>query len=149
MKLIRYTTTPDLRTWSPFYRLSPWQDFLDTALDLSGNRAPAWNPALDVHENEQAVTVTLEVAGMKKEDFEISLQEDTLTIGGRRELQKPEATSESIRNERSSGEFLRTITLPCAVKTNEVEAGYKDGLLTVTLPKAEEWRPRKIEVKLN
>jgi HSP20 family molecular chaperone IbpA len=78
MKLIQYTT-PTLTAWTPFNRLAPFQDLLDSAFD-SNSRNATRVPPMDVHENEDAVTVSLELGGMKKEDFEISLEDDTLMV---------------------------------------------------------------------
>jgi HSP20 family protein len=91
--------------------------------------------------------VKVELAGMKKEDFDLSLEDDTLTVSGQR---KAETTSgESFRSERFFGSFSRTVTLPSAVEADKVKATYQDGILTVVLPKAEEAKPKKIEVHLN
>jgi HSP20 family protein len=93
--------------------------------------------------------VQVELAGMKKEDFDISLQDDMLTISGERKSESEKREGESFRSERSFGAFSRSITLPSPVKAEEVKATYEDGVLTVTLPKAEEAKPKKIQVNLN
>ena len=95
------------------------------------------------------ITVQVELAGMKKEDFDISLQDDVLTISGERKSESEKREGESFRSERSFGAFSRSVTLPSAVKADEVKATYEDGVLTVTLPKAEEAKPKKIQVNLN
>lgn len=148
MKLIQYTT-PTLGSWSPFQRLTPFQDLLESALELAGAPSASWSPPLDVFENDEAVTVRLELGGMKKEDFDISLEDDTLTISGRRDWKTEDRRGESFRSELFRGAFRRAITLPCPVKADSVKATYTDGILEVELPKAEEAKPRKIEVKLN
>ena len=85
---------------------------------------------------------------MRKEDIEISLQDGTLTISGER---KDEADQENgaTRTERFTGKFRRSITLPTRVDANKVSATYKDGILTVTLPKAEEAKPKQIQVNFS
>jgi HSP20 family protein len=148
MKLIRYNT-PTLGNWSPFQRLSPFQDLLESAIELAGADPTPWSPPLDVFENDDAITVRFELGGMKKEDFDISLEDDTLTLSGRREWKTEDRRGESFRSELFRGSFRRAITLPCPVKTDQVKASYTDGVLEVELPKAEEAKPRKIEVKLN
>jgi HSP20 family protein len=147
MSIIRYKTpeTP----WSSFGRLSSLQEFLDSAFQLAGpvrGSSFGWSPGLDVYEDADNVTVQLELAGVKKEDFEISLHEDVLTVAGERKAEKREG--ESYRSERAFGAFSRSVTLPGPVKAGEVKATYQDGVLTVTLPKAEEAKPRKIQVEL-
>ncbi len=146
MSIIR---TPLATTWSPFDRLAPWRDLLESAFALSGPSGGSWAPPLDVYEDGDKVTVAVELAGMKKEDFDISLEDDSLTISGRRSAENADRRGESFRSERFFGSFSRTVTLPATVESDAVSATYQDGILTVTLPKAEEAKPRKIEVKLN
>jgi len=148
MKLIQYTT-PTLGSWSPFHRLTPFQDLLESAMELAGAGQACGSPPLDVFENDDAITVRLELGGMKKEDFDISLEDDTLTLSGRREWKTEDRRGESFRSELFRGAFQRAITLPCPVKADAVKATYTDGILEIELPKAEEAKPRKIEVKLN
>jgi HSP20 family protein len=147
MNIIRYKN-PQLASWPRFDRFSSLRDIFDSAFQLPGYSA-GWTPALDVFEDEEKMSVQLEVPGMKKEDFEISLHEDVLTISGER---KPEAEThegESFRSERVFGAFSRSITLPSPVRDDAVKAAYQDGILTVMLPKAEEAKPKKIQVNLN
>src|SRR5258705_11225490 len=101
MSIIRYKT-PELPTWSPFDRLSSLRDLLDSAFQLASSAPEStsgWVPALDVFEDEDRITVQVELAGMKKEDFDISLQDDMLTISGERksESEKREGDSFSIQ----------------------------------------------------
>jgi HSP20 family protein len=151
MSIIRYRA-PELATWSPFNRLSSLRDLLDSAFQLASS-APdfgaGWAPALDVFEDDSQITVQLEAAGMKKEDFDISLTDGVLTVSGERKFQSEQREGESLRSERSFGAFSRSITLPSAVNAEGVKATYEDGVLTVTLPKAEEAKPKKIQVELN
>lgn len=148
MSIIRYKT-PELTPWSSFDRLSSLREFLDSAFQLAGSTRGSsfgWSPALDVYDDADKVTVQLELAGVKKEDFEISLNDDILTISGKRDAGE-RREGERYRNERSFGSFGRSVTLPGPVKAGEVKAVYEDGVLTVTLPKAEEAKPRKIQVE--
>lgn len=151
MNIIRYNT-PSLTPWSSFDRLSSLRDLLDSAFQLAGVNAEAgsrWAPSLDVFQDDDAVTVKLELAGMKKEDFDISLQDDILTISGERKSERESGEGESFRSERVFGAFRRTVTLPAPVKSDAVKATYEEGVLTVTLPKAEEAKPKKIAISLN
>jgi HSP20 family protein len=108
-----------------------------------------WGPALDVYEDKDNVTVKVEIPGMKKEEIEISLHEGTLTLSGERknEAKGNYGDAQAIRTERFAGRFSRSITLPADVNAEAVKATYKDGLLTVVLPKAEESKPKQIEIK--
>jgi len=149
MNLINYRN-PELSAWSSFDRLSSLRDLLDSAFQLAGSPArSAWAPALDVFEDDEKVTVQVELAGVKKEDFDISLHDGVLTVSGQRKSESEKSEGESFRSERVFGSFSRSVTLPSPVKADAVKAAYQDGVLTVTLPKAEEAKPRKIQVELN
>lgn len=151
MKIINYRPI-NREAWSSFDRLHSLRDLFDSAFALA-SQAPGlprtWAPPLDVSEDENQILVELELAGLKKEDFDISLQNDTLTISGERRQAAEKQEGESFRSERFFGEFRRTLTLPSAVNPGAVTATYQDGVLRVVLPKAEEAKPRKIEVNLN
>ena len=158
MSLIRYQT-PSSAMWPSLNRWASLRDDLDTLLDLpflSGGARQAqlfngWTPALDLYQNNDNVVAVVELPGMRKEDIEISLQDGTLTIGGERKSETGDNGNgeNAARTERFSGKFRRSITLPTRVDANKVNATYKDGLLTVTLPKAEEAKPKQIQVNVS
>jgi HSP20 family protein len=108
-----------------------------------------WAPALDVYEDSDNLIVRAEIPGMKKEDIEISFQGGVLTISGERRTEKKVEDSQLAREERFFGRFTRSVSLQKQVNPANVKATYKDGILTVTLPKAEEAKPRQIEVQGN
>jgi len=108
-----------------------------------------WSPALDVHDDKEAFTVTLEAPGLKKENFEISYHDGVLSIAGERKQVEEAKEKNYFRRERLFGRFTRSVSLPTAVNPGAVTANYKDGVLTVTLPKAEEAKPKQIEVNVN
>lgn len=108
-----------------------------------------WSPALDVHDDKDAFTVTLEAPGLKKEAFEISYHDGVLSIAGERKQDKETEGKNYFRRERLFGRFTRSISLPADVKSEQIAATYKDGILTVRLPKAEEAKPKQIEVNVN
>lgn len=154
MSLIRYQT-PSSVMWPSLNRWANLRDDLDTLLDLpfwngSGRQAQlfsGWTPALDLYQNNDNVVALVELPGMRKEEIEISLHDGTLTIAGER---KEETGHDgATRTERFTGKFRRTITLPTRVDANKVSATYKDGILTVTLPKAEEAKPKQIQVNVS
>jgi len=105
-----------------------------------------WTPAVDLYEDKDSLIVQVEVPGMKKEEIEVSLHDGVLTIGGERREEKPAEGNDGYRAERLYGRFQRAITLPKPVDSANVKAAYKDGILTVTLPKSEEAKPRQISI---
>jgi HSP20 family protein len=118
---------------------------------IGGTRAPAtagaFAPALDVEETEDGFTLFVELPGVAPENVDLTLEENVLTISGERAFYD-ERTAESFRRvERSFGRFHRAIRLPDRVNGAGVEADYHDGLLTIRVPKAEEAKPRRIEVR--
>ena len=151
MELTRYQS-PHLSQWPSLDRWSNLREELDSLLDLpflaNSHRQDlftGWSPALDLYQNNDNVVAVLELAGMRKEDIEISLHDGMLTISGERK--RSSANGEKAeRTERYVGSFRRTVSLPVQVDANKVSATYRDGILTVTLPKAEEAKPKRIEV---
>lgn len=129
-----------------FGRLANLQDELDR---LFGSPSGVWAPALDVREDKDNYIFRTELPGLKREDIEVSLQDGALVISGERKLEKVEEGVEVHRQERYYGKFQRALTLPEPVAADKVQAEYKDGVLTVTLPKSEEARPKKIDVSVN
>jgi HSP20 family protein len=124
-----------------FFELPFWEN-----LGRPGQLFSGWSPALDVYHNNDNVIAVIELPGMGKEDIEISLHDGTLTIAGER-VNKSRNGEKAERTERYVGKFRRSITLPARVDANKVSAIYRDGILTVTLPKAEEAKPKQIQVR--
>ncbi|MGI8431709.1 MAG: Hsp20/alpha crystallin family protein [Chthoniobacterales bacterium] len=154
MSLIRYQS-PELSTWPSFDRWANLRDEMNSLFELplasaSGRQAQlfnGWNPALDLYQDADNVSAVVELPGMRKEDIEISLHDGTLTVAGERQS-APGEDEKAERTERFSGKFRRSVTLPTRIDAGKVSATYKDGILTVTLPKAEEAKPKKIEVSV-
>jgi HSP20 family protein len=110
-----------------------------------GQLFTGWSPALDLYQNSENVVTIVELPGMRTEDIEISLHDGTLTISGERKRETSNG-ERAERTERYIGKFRRSIMLPTHVDANKVSAVYRDGILTVTLPKAEEAKPKQIPV---
>ena len=151
MKLARFQR-PDLWNWSTFDQLTNIRDeinrLFESPLENGGSSVfNSWAPALDVYEDNENVIVRAELPGMKKEDIDISLHDNVITVSGERKNEKKYEGGRTSREERFFGRFTRSITLPKQVNANGVKASYKDGLLTVTLPKAEEAKPRQIQIQ--
>lgn len=119
----------------------------DTA-DTTTAFTSAWIPAVDIAERENDFVVRMELPGVAKEDVRITMQEHILTIRGEKKQEKESKGSEFHRTERSYGSFQRSFTLPASVKSGEIDASFSDGVLHVTLPKAEESKPKQIDVKV-
>lgn len=146
---------PETSQWTPFQHLSNLREEIDrlfgSPLFPLTSTQPffgGWSPAIDLFEDKDTLTFRAELPGMKKGEIEISLHEGALTVSGERKLDDATlAEAEAHRSERFSGRFQRSITLPIAVDADKVKATYRDGILTVILPKAEEARPKQIQVK--
>lgn len=153
MSLIRYSA-PSLSNWSAFDRLSSLQDEVNRLFDFSypsrdSGLFSGWSPALDLYDEKDNVVAVLEVPGMKKDDFEIGLHDGVLTVSGERKHEFEDKDGKTFRSERYFGKFQRSVSLPIRVDSGKVSASYKDGILTITLPKAEEAKPRRIEVSVS
>lgn len=156
MSIIRYQS-PELSSWSPFERLSTLREEMNRLFDSSFPGAglgestlfSGWSPALDVFQSNDAVTVRVELPGLRKEDIDISLEKGVLSISGERRHEEKVEEGESFRSERYFGRFHRSVAIPTEVEADKVKASYTDGLLTVTLPKAEEAKPKQIDVNVS
>jgi HSP20 family protein len=153
MDLIRYQA-PELTPWSAADRWSNLRDELNSFFELpvwssfarAGQLFTGWSPALDLYQSNDNVIALVELPGMRKEDIEISLHDGTLTISGERKRENSSNDDKAERTERYVGTFRRSIALPTRVDAGKVSATYRDGILTVTLPKAEEVKPKQIQV---
>lgn len=137
----------------PFFGIRSLQEemnrlFSDYFGQTAETRVPAISPAVDMLETKDSVTVKVELPGIKKEDVEISLKDELLTIRGEKKEEKEEKGENRYYIERSYGSFSRTLTLPSRVKADKVKANYKDGVLEIVLPKVEEEKTKEIQVKV-
>jgi len=153
MSLIRYQF-PQVSNWTSFDRLASLRDEVDRLFDFSwpsrdSGLFSGWSPALDVFDDKDNLVVKAELPGLKKEEINLSLHDGVLTISGERKLESERKEGESFRSERYFGKFQRSVTLPTAVDSTKVNATYKDGVLTVELPKAEEAKPKQIAVSVS
>ncbi len=154
MNLTRWQR-PELSVWPGFGRLSDLRDEIDrlfetplAALTRTSQLLGGWAPAFDMHEDKDNIVVKVEVPGMKKEDIDISLHDGSLSIAGERKTEQKVEDTEVCRAERFFGRFQRTVVLPATVDADKVKAQYKDGVLTITLPKVEEAKPKQIDVQV-
>jgi HSP20 family protein len=153
MNLIRYQA-PESAPWPALDRWSNLRDELNSFFDMpfwsgfgrTGQLFTGWSPALDLYESGDHLVAAVELPGMRKEDIDISLHDGTLTISGERKSESNKNGETAQRTERYVGTFRRSIALPTRVDAGKVSATYQDGILRVTLPKAEEAKPKQIHV---
>lgn len=107
-----------------------------------------WTPACDIYETENELTVKMELPEVKKENVHVMVDNNVLTLRGERKLEDEIERENYHRIERSYGEFMRSFTLPTFVNTKAITADFKEGVLTVKLPKNPEALPKQIEVKV-
>jgi HSP20 family protein len=140
-----------ISTWPTLSRLTDLRDEFDRLFEAPLARTSeflGWAPAFDVYEEKDNFVVKAELPGMKKEDISVSLHDGNLIISGERKNETKGEGAEVYRAERYVGKFQRSVSLPAQVTAGKVTAEYKDGILTVTLPKSEEAKPKQIEVQV-
>lgn len=152
-------TTRMSRGLEPIFRRDPFralQQEMDDMLsrfsrDWDGGEWPAQGtvPSLDLSEVDNALEIRMDLPGIKPEDVDIEFSGNTIRISGKRSEEKEEKGRTFHRVERTSGSFSRMVTLPCSVREDQITAECHDGVLTVTLPKTEEAKSRKIKVSGN
>ena len=145
--------------WDPFQDLRSAQDemaqmspMLAHALGLhaqpqGSDRATAWTPALDISERKDAYLVNVELPGLKPEDLDITMEDGLLTIQGERQFTSESSEQQFHRVERRYGAFRRSITLPAHVMAEGIQASFEDGVLQILVPKAEEAKAKRIQVR--
>ena len=146
-----------LLRWEPFTGLNKFHfrinDFFDENLGEPQARPTSnsgvWYPPVDIMESKDSYLLRAELPGMKKEDFTLELKDETLTLSGER---KSEEAADGVRYhsvERVAGKFTRSFFLPQTVKHDGIQATYRDGVLEIRVPKAEEAKPRQISINVN
>ncbi|MDB4972763.1 MAG: hsp [Myxococcaceae bacterium] len=137
-----------LSIWDSFADLPRIQREFERSFTGSRNRVAEFAPAVDVQEDSESVSLSAELPGVKREDIEIQLDGNVLTLRGERKLEQREEQGRRFhRVERSYGTFARQFHLPTNIDSTQIEAQLTDGVLTVRLPKKQEQKPRKIEVR--
>ena len=121
--------------------------FFNESLPGFGQEFSGWAPEVDVEETADTIIIRADLPGMDKKDISISVENRELTIRGERKNEVDEGKSNFHRVERTYGSFRRSFSLPARVQADKVEASYQDGVLEVSVPKAEEVKPKAIEIK--
>lgn len=135
-------TTAYLTTREPMFRL--FDSFFNT--DVQGEETRAWVPPVDIQETPDAYLFHAELPGMTKEDIHITLENNVLRVSGERKFEKDVKKESFHRVERTYGTFSRTFSLPTQVEAEKVLAAFENGILTITVPKAEQAKPRRIAI---
>jgi len=147
----------ELVRWEPFEGLNRLHNHINDLFDQRVGRARAlpavaagvWLPPVDIVESKDAYLIRAELPGMKREDFNLEVNDGTLTLSGER---KSEALTDGVeyhRSERVNGKFARSFYLPRTVKQDGIKASYQDGILEIQVPKAEEAKPKQIAISVH
>jgi HSP20 family protein len=145
-----------MRALTPWTGMTSLRREMDRLFDRFLDFGPAWEglevagewaPKVDLSETKDAYVVRAEIPGVEQKDIQVSLQDQVLTIKGEKAKEKEEKDEHYHRVERSYGAFARSMRLPAAVEASKVTAGFKDGVLTVTLPKTPAAKGTTIPIK--
>ena len=156
MAMERWRPFGSVDRWEPFRNLVDIQGEVNRLFDSVAGRpmagAPAagrsWMPAVDMHETKDDLVLRVEVPGVREKDVAVSITGDLLTVRGERRWEDESKDQKFLHVERVYGQFERMIQLPMAVQTDKVKASYREGVLEIKLPKAEELKPREIKIEI-
>ena len=141
--------------YDPFRDLRSLQDEVNRlftgnvgrTFDDEGIARGSWQPSVDIYENKDQIVLEAELPGMNREDFDLSIENNVITLRGERRFEKKEDTDNYHRVERAYGSFTRSFTMPNTITGEGATADYRNGVLRVTIPKREDTKARRIEVK--
>lgn len=143
--------------WDPFRELSALQERMNRLFSDVRTRPVwaeeeitqgSWVPPVDVYETADSIVLKAELPGIGKEDINVEVKDNTLTLRGEKKIEKEVKEENYYRAERSYGTFQRAFTLPSTVQADKVKAKFKDGVLEISLPKIEEAKPKQIKVEV-
>jgi len=145
MAIVRWNPRSELDWFGrdPFFRR-----FFELAEEDLGGNDRTWHPLMDLVEEKDRLEVRLELPGIDPKDVQIQLQGDTLTVQGERKLDQENGAGKFLKREQVYGTFARSLQLPYRVQSDKVRAAYRNGVMTITLPKAEEHVGRQIPVEV-
>jgi len=130
--------------WDPFQDLFPASRRFQPLAD----NAATWTPAVDIFEKGDDLVIRAEVPGVERDAFDVKVEDNTLTLSGERVRESETDDTQAFRRERVYGKFVRSFSLPKTVDSTSIAAIYKDGVLEISIPKAAEAKPRKIDIKV-
>jgi len=158
MTLIRWNPVREFASWHPanelFTDVNQMQKVFDRFIDhwrggsAGDTSLSALMPVVDVVERENSFDIQLELPGVSKEDVRITVNNGVLTVKGEKHAEEEKKGDNYYRMERAYGTFQRSFTLPTSVSSDKIEASYDNGVLHISLPKAEEAKPKEIQVKV-
>jgi HSP20 family protein len=141
--------------WDPFRNISTLQEQVNRLLESSvnagrteGGTLTSWAPAVDIYETENELVIKADVPDMNEKDLDIRVENNMLTIRGERKFEQKVKEENYLRIERTYGAFSRSFALPNTVNTEGIKAEYKNGVLTVDLPKRAEAKPKQVKVNV-
>lgn len=137
-----------VRSLVPTKELNNFDNFFNSFFDESKIAERNWSPSTDVVEDENNYELHFELPGLNKEDVSIKVEKNVLFVSGERKNESEEKTKNYHRIERSYGKFSRSFKLPENTKQDDINAEFKNGVLTVTVPKAEEEKPKAIDISV-
>ena len=144
----------ELVRFEPFARVGNFRSLVSDLFEENLERSPArpnvsqWHPAVDVLESKDAYLIRAELPGMNRDDIKVEVKDGKLVLSGETKSEKPAEGIAYRHVERVAAKFWRSFSLPETAKSDGVEASYKDGILEIRVPKAEEAKPRKIEINV-
>ncbi len=145
MTLVKWHPTTALRSWNNYDRI--FRDFYNENYEVDSN-SNHWSPSTDIREDDNKYTVTADLPGVDKKNVSINVKDNVLTLTGERTLEKKDEGSNFHRRERMYGSFKRSFRLSDMINEEKINAKFKNGILVIELPKAEEVKPREIEIKV-
>ena len=140
--------------WDPFRTLPTLQDqvnrLFDTAFTRPGDDSTltTWAPAVDIYENENELVLKADLPEVSEKDLDVRIENNMLTLRGERKFEREVKEENYLRVERAYGSFSRSFSLPNAVDAEKIKAEYRNGVLTVTMPKRAESKPKQVKVSV-
>lgn len=143
--------------WDPFRNIVTLQDRINRLFDDAFPRSASdeedlascsWRPLVDIFEADEGVVIQVDLPGVTKEDVSVEVKNNLLTIQGQRQIEAPVADDRYYRRERTCGNFQRSFTLRSTIAPESVKASFKNGVLTVKIPKPEEEKPKQVSVSI-
>ena len=132
--------------WRPFQGLSSLFDDAGSEASNSEPRFATWAPAVDIFESEGELVAKADLPGLEEKDIDVRVENNVLTVGGERKFEKNVTADNYLRVERTYGSFTRSFSLPDTINSEQIQATYDGGVLTVRMPKREESKPKQIKV---